>query len=614
MSGLAGYIRKNGNADETLLLRMADAMHQRGPDDSGIFLDRNIGLAHTRLAVIDQTETGHQPFQSPDGRYTLVFNGEIFNAAELRKQVLGDYSFRSYSDTEVLLAMLIKFGFSAETLQKLNGFFAFALYDKREKTLFLARDRFGVKPLFYFANGEDFAFASTLEALKHTPFFNRKAYRKDALLDFLSLQYIPREKTIYENVFKLLPGHTLTWKNGSFSLDRWYTPDFRERKISYKDACSELTDLVTASVRRALTADVPLGIFLSGGLDSAITAALAIRLAGQKLPLYSVGFSDPRYDELDHARETAAFLMEQSGKKLEHRTVRVESAYALDLLRNLIRQSGEPYADASLLPFSRLCAFAKEDISVALTGDAADEFFYGYDRYRAMRLFRLARIFLPCGLLHFFVPKGKGERTFSGRAERFLRIARVSDEQSRYLSIVTHDARKYFKDLFLEELYSGGVGMPGEAPDPADSAARFDLLTYFPGDVLTKSDIGSMSAGLEVRSPFLDHPVADFAFSLPADYKLCGRKRKRILADAFKDVLPPGLASRPKRGFGVPVGEWLRGDWHDEMKRLLLNLPQEIFRRDTIARLIAEHDSRHADHTYMLYSLLVYALFTESES
>ena len=156
--------------------------------------------------------------------------------------------------------------------------------------------------------------------------------------------------------------------------------------------------------------------------------------------------------------------------------------------------------------------------------------------------------------------------------------------------------------------------MPGEAPDPADSAARFDLLTYFPGDVLTKSDIGSMSAGLEVRSPFLDHPVADFAFSLPADYKLCGRKRKRILADAFKDVLPPGLASRPKRGFGVPVGEWLRGDWHDGMKRLLLNLPQEIFRRDTIARLIAEHDSRYADHTYMLYSLLVYALFAESES
>ena len=614
MSGIAGYIGKNTVAEETLLLRMADAMHQRGPDDSGIFLDRHVGLAHTRLAVVDLGETGHQPFHSPDGRYTLVFNGEIFNAAELRKYHLPDYSFRSYSDTEVLLAMLLKFGFSAETLQKLNGFFAFALYDKQERKLYLARDRFGVKPLFYFSNGSDFAFASTLEALKQIPAFDRKAHRKDALLDFLSLQYIPREKTIFENTFKLLPGHMLTWENGLFRLDRWYTPDFREKQITYQDACSELTDLVTASVRRVLTADVPLGIFLSGGLDSAITAALAIRLGGQKLPLYSVGFSDPRYDELAYARETADFLMTQSGKKLEHRIVNVESAYALDLLRKMVRQSGEPYADASLLPFSRLCAFAKEDISVALTGDGADEFFYGYDRYRAMRLFRLARIFLPCGLLHFFVPKGRGERSFAGRAERFLRIARMSDERNRYLTIVTHDAKKYFKNLFLDELFSGGIGMPGEAPDPADSAARFDLQTYLPGDALTKADLGSMSAGLEVRSPFLDHRVADFAFSLPADFKLSGKKRKRILSDAFKDIIPPGLASRPKRGFGVPIGEWLRGDWQAETKRLLLNLPQEIFRRDTIARLLAEHESRSADHTYLLYSLLVYALFAESES
>ena len=614
MSGIAGYIGKTVKAEETLLLRMADAMHQRGPDDSGIFIDRKVGLAHTRLAVVDLTAAGHQPFLSPDGRFVLVYNGEIFNAAELRKKDLADYPFCSYSDTEVLLVMLVKFGCTAETLQKLNGFFSFALYDKQEETLFLARDRFGVKPLFYFSKDGDFAFASTLDALKQIPAFDRKAHRKDALLDFLSLQYVPREKTIFENVYKLLPGHILTWKNGTFTLDRWYMPDFHERNISYPDACSELTDLVTASVQRSLTADVPLGIFLSGGLDSAITAALAIRLAGQKIPLYSVGFNDPRYDELSYAKETADFLMKQSGKKLEHRILQVEGAYSLDLLRNLVRQSGEPYADASLLPFSQLCAFAKNDISVALTGDAADEFFYGYDRYRAMRLFRLARIFLPCGLLHLFVPKGRGERTFCGRAERFLQIARMSDERARYLSIVTHDAKKYFKNLFLDELHSGGVGMPGEAPDPADSVARFDLTTYFPGDVLAKSDIGSMSAGLEVRSPFLDHRVADFAFSLHADYKLSGRKRKRILADAFKDVLPPGLANRPKRGFGVPVGEWLRGDWQDETKRLLLNLPQEIFRRDTISKLIAEHESRNADHTYLLYSLLVYALFLESEA
>lgn len=614
MSGIAGYTGKTIKVEETVLLRMADAMHQRGPDDSGIFLDRNMGLAHTRLAVVDLADTGHQPFRSPDGRYTLVYNGEIFNAAELREKVLTDYDFQSYTDTEVLLAMLIKFGTGPETLLKLNGFFAFALYDQQEETLFLARDRYGVKPLFYYTDGAHFAFASTLEALKQLPFFDPGKQREDALFDFLALQYVPREKTIYENTFKLLPGHSLLRKDHTVSLERWFTPDFRERKISYQDACTELTDLVSASVQRVLTADVPLGIFLSGGLDSAIVAALAVRISGQKIPLYSVGFSDARYDELDDAKESAQFIMEHTGRKLEHRIIHVESAYALDLLRKMVRHSGEPYADASLLPFSRLCVSAKEDISVALTGDGADEFFYGYDRYRAMRLFRQARMFLPCSLLECFVPKGRGERTFWGRAERFLRIAGISDEKQRYLSIVTHDAGRRFKKLFLNELHSGGIGMPGIAPDPADSAARFDLMTYLPGDVLAKSDLGSMYAGLEVRSPFLDNTVTDFALSLPADYKLFGRKRKRILADAFQDVLPPGLAARPKRGFGVPVGEWLRGNWHDEMKALLLNLPQENLRRDTIATLITEHENRTADHTYLLYSLLVYALFLESES
>ncbi len=614
MSGIAGYIGKETKVEETLLLRMADAMRQRGPDDCGIFSDRNAGLVHTRLALVDRGGTGHQPFHSPDGRYTLVCDGELFNASELRNRDLAEYPFCSGSDIEVLLAMLIRFGCTPEALQKLNGAFTFAFYDKQEETLVLARDRFGVKPLFYFAKGEDFAFASMLDALKQIPAFDRKVHRNDALLDFLSFQYIPREKTIFEHTFKLLPGYMLTWKAGSFSLGRWYTPDFREKKIAYPDACSGLKNLVTDAVQRTLTADVPPGIFLSGGLDSAITASLALRLSGQNIPLYSVGFSDPRYDELEYARETASFLMAQTGRKLEHRVIRVESAFALDLLRNLIRQSGEPYADASLLPFSRLCAFAKENVSIALTGDGADEFFYGYDRYRAMRLFRLARIFLPCGLLHCFVPKGRGERTFSGRAERFLRIARLPDERTRYLSIVTHDAQKYFQNLLLNELHSSGAGMPGNAPDPADSAARFDLQSYLPGDTLAKSDIGSAGAGLAVRSPFLDHRVAEFAFSLPADYKLSGQKRKRILVDAFKDILPPGLAKRPKRGFGVPAGEWLRGGWHDEMKNLLLNLPQEIFRRDTIANLISEHVSRKADHSSLLYSLLVYALFLESES
>lgn len=614
MSGIAGYIAPEAkNADQQLLIRMAETMHQRGPDDSGIFLHGRTGLAHTRLAVVDLSEAGHQPFQSADQRYTLVFNGEIFNAAELRDKDLADYPFRSFSDTEVLLAMLIRYGCNPSTLNKLNGFFAFAFYDREEEKLMLVRDRFGIKPLFYYTGGGGFAFASTLEALKELPFFDRKKMRKDALVDFLSFQYVPREKTIYEDLFKLLPGHFLCWQKDRFSLDRWYAPDFRQRQISYTDACSELTELVSGSVGRILKADVPLGIFLSGGLDSAIVAALALRLSGRKLPLYSVGFEDDQYNELPLAKESADFIRKHTGIKAEHRVSIVKSSYALDLLRKLVRTSGEPYADASLLPFSRLCAFAKDEIGVALTGDGADEFFYGYDRYRAMRLFRYA-CFLPCGLIRKFLRKGANERSFHGRADRFLKIAGIRNEQQRYLAIVTHEARQYFADLLMEEISSGGAGMPGVAPDPADSAARFDLTTYLPGDVLVKSDIGAMASGLETRSPFLDHMVADFAFSLPAEYKLSGKKRKRILADAFSDILVPGLAEQPKRGFGVPVAEWLRAGWYTEMRSLLLKLPNEIFRRDTIARLIDEHSSGVADHAYMLYSLLVYSLFLEENS
>ncbi|MBO5959595.1 MAG: asparagine synthase (glutamine-hydrolyzing), partial [Lentisphaeria bacterium] len=582
MSGIAGYTEIAGRtADRLLLLRMAETMHRRGPDDSGIFQDRRVGLAHTRLAVVDLSDAGHQPFHSADGRFVLVYNGEIFNASELRQNELRDYPFVSYSDTEVLLAMLIRFGCTNDTLKKLNGFFAFALYDRQEETLFLARDRFGVKPLIYLYSKEYFAFASTLEALKELPFFDRKKLRDDALVDFLSFQYIPKEKTIYEDVYKLLPGHTLVWKAGKITLNRWYDPDYRQKMIGYEDACAELNRLVTGAVKRLLNADVPMGVFLSGGVDSAIVSNLAIRLSGQKLPLDSVGFQDIQYDETAFAKETAAFIRNQTGKKPDHRITTVESAYALDLLQKMLRQTGEPYADASLLPFSRLCAFAGESgLRVALTGDGADEFFYGYDRYRAMRLFRYAH-FLPCDLIRKFLPKGGNERSSGGRADRFFRIARIADEKQRYLAIVTHEAQHYFADLFVNEIRSGGAGMPGIAPDPADSAARFDYFTYMPGDVLVKSDIGSMSAGLEIRSPFLDHEVADFAFSLPAEYKLQGRKRKRILADAFSGILPPGLAERPKRGFGVPVADWLRGGWYPEMRALLLNLPGEIFRRDT---------------------------------
>lgn len=621
MCGIAGYFErgeKAGEADPKILRNMADAMKLRGPDDSGIVVFGPVGLAHSRLAVIDRIG-GKQPFSNASGSLQMVYNGEIFNFRELRAGLeAAGHSFLTNSDTEVLLAMYAEHG--PAMLEKLNGFFAFAILDRENRKLFLARDRFGVKPLFYHVTDQTFAFASELAALKQLPTFDENAIRMDSVTDFLALQYVPNPKTIYSHTFKLEPGRSLTFdlNTDSFITERWFTPVFRQEKISYSDACVELRARLKRAVERRLIADVPLGVFLSGGMDSAVIAALAAGLSHEPLHAFTIAFRDSKYDESELAKESADIIRLASGNPFPH-SLKIVDPCDFDLLRELSVRFGEPYADASMLPTAMLCRFARsEGMVTALSGDGADELFYGYDRYRAARFFRLAS-WLPPALLRLLarsLPAGN-ERTFSGRLKRFL-LAAAMPSNERYCDIITHHAAERLSALLAVPPAERPFAklFPVSAADPADAAARFDRMTYLPGDILVKSDTCSMAASLELRSPFLDSEVADFADSLPRHFKLTSSLRKRIVGHAFADLLPCDLAIRPKRGFGVPLADWLRGPWRESLRDLVLDkglLPDEIFRRSALETMISAHKNGHADHGYMLFSLMMLALFFDGK-
>ena len=611
MCGIAGCFNPKNPPDEALLRKLCGTMRQRGPDASGTYLDGALGLAHTRLSVID-LDGGCQPMRSEDGRFTLVFNGEIFNFRELRSELERQGgAFRTKSDTEVLLKLLIREG--ADSLPRLNGFFAFAFYDTVEKTLLLARDHHGVKPLFYFhlPTGE-FGFASRFDTLTLCPGCPDEI-SPEALADYLAFQYIPAPATIRRGVKKLMPGTAVEFRlnDGAVrEICRGGRLESKPETISYEDACVKVRDLLSKAVERRLIADVPLGVFLSGGLDSAIVTALAAQHSGAPLECFSIGFDDPRYDESADFKTASAHLAKIAPHGLRHhvRTVRPED---FDLLPKLASEFGEPYADASMLPSYFLAKYAREHVTVALSGDGADELFGGYERYRAMAMLRKLRSFTPGALWTAAAAclPDHGERSRAGRLKRFLRLGAVTGESMRYDALMTHFAAESVGEIAPElRPHLNRVRTLPEAGCLMASLMEDDLRRYLPGDVLTKVDVCSMAASLEVRNPFLDPEVSNFARSLPVDFKIRGGRRKRILGDAFAAELPPGWGERRKRGFGVPVAAWLRTVWRDGLRSALLEeLPKrwEMFDRAAVERLIREHQDGGKDRSYLLFSLLM---------
>lgn len=620
MCGIAGFVNLNDAPPQENILRgMLDTMIRRGPDGQGVKILRSAALGHRRLSIIDLTG-GAQPLANEDESVWVSFNGEIFNYRELRRDLVKrGHRFNTGSDTETLVHLYEEYG--AALTDHLDGFFAFALYDVKQHKLLLVRDRAGIKPLFYFRTPGVFAFASTAAALRRHPDFPA-GYDRQALWDFLSLQYIP-QGTAYQEMKELEPGTKLelSLPDKSAKISRWWQPDYAHKlDITYRDACAELEKRVRKAVSDRLISDVPLGIFLSGGVDSTIVAGLAAEMVDSPLRCYSIAFREKVYDERESAAENAQWVRKFAKHGLEHKIREVDPC-DIAIPEQRIREYGQPFADASLIPTSLLSAFAREEVTVALGGDGADEMFRGYERYIAMRY--LARfdgipgwIRAPLfGLAASLLPSG-GERTGSARAKRFFKGAALSGA-ARYLGIVSHTGEQ-LKKSFCGGFFDGVEPTLGHFDhehyfEHAADCSEFDFHTYLPHDILTKADTASMSASLELRSPFLDWRVIEFAAALPDSFKEEKGFRKRILCDTFAKYLPPGLDRRKKRGFGVPLADWFRSEWKDVPRERLLRgkgVGLGIFTPAGLERLIREHLAG-ADRSYALYSALVLEMFLD---
>ena len=626
MCGIAGIINEeNLFHGEEILNSMCGTLRHRGPDGYGKYCAPGFFLGHRRLAVID-LETGAQPLYSEEKDLVLAVNGEIYNYRELRRVLEGKgHVFATSSDSEVILHLYQEYGNGF--LHLLEGMFAFALCDIPRKKVLLGRDIMGKKPLYYFSRGRQLCFASELETLKCHPAFPH-TLDPDALGEYFSLLYVPQPRTVYKEVFHLPPAHLMEFDCNTMKkvIRPYWQIDFsKKNQGSKEELAEELRRLVFKAVEQRLVADVPTGVFLSGGVDSNITTAVAASCLKEKgCRAYTVGFSDTRYDERELARTGAAFISCANGGNLCHKIKEIEIA-DFSLVEELTSYCGQPYADSSILPSALLSAFAREEITVALSGDGADELFGGYERYLAMALAqKFTRI--PAALrqtalklLEFF-PEG-GERSFSGRLRRFLKIS-CAPGNERYFAILDRCPETLRKELFTGEFYRSLSGTGAalfrshcgtlKAENIIESYSETDIATYLPGDILPKADISSMANGLEVRSPFLDREVVQFAAALPWELKLAGRERKSLLKYAFRDMIAPEILNAPKKGFGVPVASLLRGKWRNCAEELLFESGIEkcgILRMEKICSLWQEHLSGRKDRSYILWSLLIFALF-----
>lgn len=627
MCGILGFVAPDGARPAFDLAAAVGKLHHRGPDDSGQWRDGAMGLGFARLSIIDLSPAGHQPMVSPCGRYTVVFNGEIYNFPDLRAELdARGETFVGHSDTEVLLRLFVRDGPEA-CLARLRGMFAFAVWDSRERTLFAARDRLGVKPLVYAQTSRGFAFASEIAGLFALDPQLSRAPDFQALDHYLTFQYIPAPMSGFAAIRKLPPAHAMVVKDGCIErIFRYWDIDFAKRSsLSFDDACESLREKVLDATRIRMIADVPLGAFLSGGIDSSITVAAMARLSHQPIKTFAIGFDDARFNELPFARQIAEHL------STEHREMTVRPD-AVEWLPRLIEHLGEPLADNSILPTFYVSRFAREQVTVALTGDGGDESFAGYRRFYQMRR---ADVLGRTGL----TPVWRGLRRLTVAVENRLKPHRPkrsfpATRADEMLFLRGAEAYKhllaFYPDAAKEALLTSAFKAQRGASRTtayldaalaraagADAATRWcyaDLVTYLPEDILFKVDIASMAVSLECRSPFLDQEVVEFAYSLPGRYKLSAAGRhKHILKEAFKDWLPPGFMDRPKQGFSAPLARWLREDFGRLMRERLIDNQTLApwFDQVQVARYVEEHLAGTGSHSQRLWPLLVLAIWID---
>jgi len=629
MCGITGIVDLRGRRaiDRATLLRMNDSQHHRGPDENGIHLGPGVGLGHKRLSIIDLA-TGQQPLYNADRTVALVYNGEIYNYRDLIAELTAlGYVFRTRSDTEVIVHAWDAWG--AGSVRRFRGMFAFALWDERSETLFLARDRLGVKPLYYalLPDGH-LLFGSELKSLLAHGGLAR-SIEPQAVEDYFALGYVPEPRTIFRNALKLPPATTLVARRGAplpAPAEYWDVRFTLDAKIGAADAQQELRERLTESVRLRLMSEVPLGAFLSGGVDSSAVVAAMAGLSAEPVNTCSIAFSDPAYDESAYAQQVA------DRYRTRHFVDRVESD-DFDLIDTLARLYDEPYADSSAMPTYRVCQLARRHVTVALSGDGGDENFGGYRRYRLHMMEERLRQPLPLGLrrpmfglLGRVYPKADwAPRVLRGKTT-FEALARDSVEAYFHSMSLLRDAdrRALYANSFRAQLAGYNAvevfkrhAQRANREDPLALVQYLDLKTYLVGDINTKVDRASMAHSLEVREPLMDHPLVEWLATLPSEYKLRGGEGKWLLKTAMEPLLPRDLLYRQKMGFAVPLAEWFRGPLKQRVRDAVLGerlADSGYFNPATLRRLVEQHSSGMRDHSAPLWSLLMFEAFLRTSA
>ena len=632
MCGIAGAIwfDPSRSIDDATLRRMTDVLRHRGPDDQGCYTAAyttrppydplpGVALGHRRLSIIDLSG-GHQPMTNEDGTIRIIFSGEIYNYRDLRRRLEGGgHTFRTESDTETIVHLYEDEGL--DFARHLNGMFALAIWDSNHRRLVLARDRLGKKPLVYRWERSRLLFASELKSILQVPGVPREI-DPQALDEYLTYQYVPHPLTIFKGIAKLPPGHIAVYADSKLTIERYWNYDFNiERDRPARDYADELRSLVTSAVGLRLRSDVPLGAFLSGGVDSSLVAAVAQKQLDRPIKTFSIGFPEPEYDETRYAASVAKEI------GAEHHEFRVEPR-AMEVLPKLVWHFDEPFADSSAVPTWYVAKLSREHVTVALTGDGGDELFAGYDRYQAVRLGSyFDRLPPPARQLvanRFWQHIGgdRGQKSWVRRLGRFAEVLSMPAER-RYLEwvCVFNESRRaeLYTDEFVAQLpdrdpfeFLGAAYQRVRSRDAVTAASLVDLMTYLPCDLMTKVDIASMAHGLECRQPLLDYRIVELAASMPIRLKQRGFQGKVILKDTFQDLLPAQIRRRKKMGFGVPLERWFRHDLRDFARDTLLDtrsLSRGYFRPPAVRQMLDDHQSGKFNHAHRLWALVILELW-----
>lgn len=623
MCGIAGIVYNDTQrpVEKSLIEQMCAVIHHRGPDEWGMWSDGQAGIGMKRLRIIDLAG-GSQPIHNADKSIWIVFNGEIYNYRELRDDLeKRGYSFYTSSDTETIVHLYEEFG--EECVQYLRGMFAFAIWDLKRKRLFLGRDRLGKKPLHYLHDGEKLIFGSEIKSILQHPEVKPEVYRS-GVINYLAFGYSLDPDTLFKGINKLPPGHTLTWENGRVTVQQYWNIAYRpDNSKTEQQLLQETEDILSEAIRIRLMSEVPLGAFLSGGIDSSLVVALMALQMGEPVKTFSIGFDDKRYNELPYARMVA----KRYGTDHHEEIVRPD---AEEVIPYLIQMFDEPFADSSAIPTYYVSRLARRHVTVVLSGDGGDEMFGGYDRYLDSE-FSSYTDRIPLGIRRPLLGNLAGllPESFPGiNTMRYL----SADKDDRYLLKFTKGISAIHRKVFSPELSRESGGTDPTLPlrqllrevgshDYITRRQYLDTKTYLPGDIMTKVDRATMFVSLEARAPMLDHKFVEFSGTVPVQYKINGRNTKYLLKQLAYKLLPHEMIDRPKMGFAIPVAQWINAEWKEMSEDLVIGsraVNRGNFNPGYLNLIMSEHRRGRRDHSYIIWTLMIlemwYRKFIDGEA